>query len=127
MRMLLAGVIAFLVYSAYGSSAGMAPEPAPEAEVAIAGADSIVIPNVFTPNGDGLNDLFRIDGLAVMDLNVYNSFGQLVAHLQLPHQSWDGRTEAGVQASEGTYYYVLQGEALTGEKIDRSGSITLIR
>ena len=95
--------------------------------ICIAGSDSIVVPNVFTPNGDGRNDLFRISGLHQMDLAIYNRYGELIAELRLPNQSWDGRSDAGMTASEGTYFYVLHGTTLAGQAIDRSGTITLIR
>lgn len=98
-----------------------------QALVCIATSDSLVVPNVFSPNGDGRNDAFRITGLREMDLVIYNRYGQLMTTLAHPRQSWDGRTGAGSVASEGTYFYVLHGIDHQGSTIDRSGSITLVR
>ncbi|MFZ1617917.1 MAG: PKD domain-containing protein [Flavobacteriales bacterium] len=95
--------------------------------ICVTGNDSIVVPNVFTPNGDGNNDDFRVLGMKELDLSIYNRWGQLVATLQRPNQSWDGRTGAGEQAPEGTYFYTLRGMGDLGEEVDMSGTITLRR
>ncbi len=97
------------------------------AQICIIGNDSIVIPNVFTPNGDGNNDYFRVLGMKQLDLSIYNRWGQLVTVMQRPDQGWSGRTDAGEQVPEGTYFYTLRGVAIAGEAVDMSGTITLLR
>lgn len=91
------------------------------------GADSLFVPNVFTPNGDGQNDLFRVYGMQQMELAIFNRFGQLVATLGLPAQSWDGRSVAGETAPAGTYFFKLHGTDNAGMPVDRSGSLNLLR
>jgi gliding motility-associated-like protein len=91
------------------------------------GADSLFVPNVFTPNGDGKNDLFRVVGMQRMELTIFNRYGQLVATLGLPAQSWDGRSAAGETAPEGTYFFKLHGTDNGGLPVDRSGSLSLLR
>jgi gliding motility-associated-like protein len=69
----------------------------------------LVIPNVITPNGDGLNDCFRINGLPAgpWALTLYNRWGQQVYQTATYQQDW------GAQASPGIYYYHLR-RAATG-------------
>lgn len=72
----------------------------------------IVIPNVFTPNNDGINDVFFINfnGYSVsnFDLKIYNCWGVQLFASQNNNISWDGTTTAGVKVPEGTYYYVIR-------------------
>lgn len=98
------------------------------AQVCIQGADSLVVPNIFTPNSDGSNDVFAITGgdLASLDVRIYNRWGQLEAWLEHPRQVWDGHSPAGQACSPGTYFYVLRAASKSGETIDRSGTITLV-
>jgi gliding motility-associated-like protein len=82
-------------------------------------------PNVFTPNGDGINDVFKIGCVnSSMDyqLKIYNRYGVQVFNSILYGQHWDGYTSAGIPASDGVYYYTLYSN---GSVI--SGSITLLR
>jgi gliding motility-associated-like protein len=78
----------------------------------------IIIPNVFSPNGDGQNDRFRIPGLKSLGdvrMQVYNRWGSLLfTDLDFGSSAgWDPR----LAASEGTYYFILEipitGESLT--------------
>lgn len=96
-------------------------------EICLSGSDTLLVPNIFSPNGDGLNDLFRIEGVNKLDLHLYNRWGQLVAWLERPRQTWDGRTPAGEPCSPGTYFYVLRATTNAGEEVDRTGTITLVR
>lgn len=72
---------------------------------------SITLPNVFTPNGDGRNDLFgpmtdhRLGPCA--ELIVFNRYGQRVFDSAGTALSWDGRTFAGEPASDGVYFYTF--------------------
>ncbi|QQR88327.1 MAG: gliding motility-associated C-terminal domain-containing protein [Flavobacteriales bacterium] len=67
--------------------------------------EEIVVPNVFSPNGDGTNDHFHISGLEGVDhqLRIFNRWGQVIFDSSNYKNNWDG---GGV--SDGTYYYVLQ-------------------
>lgn len=97
------------------------------AQVCISGEDSLFIPNIFTPNGDGGNDLFQISGVTRLELHIYNRWGQLVALLEHPKQGWDGHTPTGEPCSPGTYFYTMKATTGSGESIDHSGTITLVR
>lgn len=89
------------------------------------------IPNAFTPNGDGLNDLFRVrfkGDMTLLRLSVYNRFGQEVFHTNNIQQGWDGKWN-GVPQELGTYFYYIK--ALCGNKGDHvmelKGDVTLIK
>ncbi len=83
------------------------------------------IPNVFTPDGNFLNDTYHIDELCNFDqfkFRIYNRWGKIIYESDDPDFHWDGTTESGSEASEGVYYYVLT--LKTGEL---HGYIDLIR
>jgi gliding motility-associated-like protein len=83
--------------------------------------------NVFTPNGDGSNDVYipAASSLPQYRIWVYNRYGQLVFEGN-QHNPWDG-TNNGRQAPEGVYVFRLEGTTTTGQHLDRSGTLTLIR
>ena len=70
---------------------------------------AIVAPNVFTPNGDGQNDEFRVGYKSIVkfDCWVYNRWGRLVYHWNDPQKGWDG-TINGKKATPGPYFYVIK-------------------
>ena len=66
------------------------------------------LPNIFSPNGDGMNDQFGVSGLDIisMDLQVFDRWGQLIFQSQDPSFHWDGTFENGV-AEVGQYVWVM--------------------
>lgn len=89
----------------------------------------ITVPNIFSPNGDGLNDTWGVigTGLVSLDAVVFNRWGQEVAKLQNVAQVWDGRTGAGEPASDGTYFYILKAKGADGREYEFTGTVTLLR
>ena len=88
------------------------------------------IPNVFTPNGDGIGDEFTIyyDGtLLDYDLSIYTKAGQLVFHSQQLDNYWDGKISGNNEASEGVYFYVITATSDNNEKLSHKGTVQLIR
>lgn len=72
--------------------------------------DCIYISNAFTPNNDGINDLWEIKNLEIFEkfsLNVYNRWGQLIFATNNPENKWDG-TFNGKELPTGSYIYVLK-------------------
>ncbi len=69
----------------------------------------LAVPNVFTPNGDGKNDEFRVAYRSLKEFHcwVYNRWGKLVYEWSDPAKGWDG-TINGRPAAEGAYYYVIR-------------------
>lgn len=95
------------------------------------------IPNIFTPNTDGLNDVWQVKARGVQQLSaaVYNRWGSLLWQQEVfadsiqneLHLSWDGRSNTGLPASAGTYYYLVTYTTTTGEIKKEKGFLTLIR
>ena len=69
----------------------------------------LLVPNVFTPNGDGANDEFRVAYRSLKEFHcrIYNRWGMLVYEWSDPAKGWDG-TINGRPAAEGAYYYVIR-------------------
>jgi len=92
------------------------------------------LPNVFSPNGDGVNDVFRpLPGwrfVQSIDLYVYNRWGQVVYRSIVPSIDWDGTSMQGVPVEEGTYYYRIRinFRVFSGiEPVDRDGVVGVYR
>jgi len=86
-----------------------------------------IIPNVFTPNDDGVNDLLVIENSFFSDVEVgiYNRWGHQV-YSDTDQKYWDG-TIGGAAANEGTYYYIIKAVGSDGEIIEYTGPVTLKR
>ncbi len=89
---------------------------------------SFEITNVFTPNNDGLNDLFVIhtDGLTRYTLTIYSRSGTMVHRSTSVTPVWDGKSPSGEYVHPGVYYYVIRAGGTSGE-IEKSGFVHLIR
>jgi gliding motility-associated-like protein len=91
--------------------------------------DELQIPNVFTPNGDGKNDVFRVLPLANYNLTyfrIFDRFGQVVFQTKDINQSWNGIVK-GKEQPTGTYTYQVEMINNRNQKILRKGTVTLIR
>ncbi|MBK7384978.1 MAG: gliding motility-associated C-terminal domain-containing protein [Flavobacteriales bacterium] len=87
---------------------------------------NVEVPNVFTPNGDGQNDLFTLMTDAFLgpctDMDIMNRWGESVFVSQGNNITWDGRNFSGEPCTAGTYFYVVKVKDLTFK-----GAVTLIR
>ncbi len=88
----------------------------------------VFVPNAFTPNGDGENDVLYIRSLIVDDvlLRIYNRWGELVYESTSMHEGWDG-TYKGKEMNPDVYDYYLEGHCIDGQEFLIKGNITLIR
>ncbi|MBP6827600.1 MAG: gliding motility-associated C-terminal domain-containing protein [Saprospiraceae bacterium] len=91
----------------------------------------VVVPNAFTPNADGVNDLFRlkiVEGSAVVNgMEVYNRWGKLVFSSSDPLPEWDGTLE-GKEAPSDVYVYIIRWQRGDGAlQPPLIGDITLLR
>lgn len=91
--------------------------------------EGIYVPNVFTPNGDGQNDVFHVTagGLKTYGIEIYNRWGERVFMADSPNIDWDGNSPAGVAESDGIYYYELKATDYANKNYDMKGYIQLIR
>lgn len=87
-----------------------------------------LIPNVFTPNGDGINDFIEVpgDGIRVFEFSVFTRTGTRVYLSNSPRIFWDGTNSSGMELKEGVYYYVLEEEEDSGPYVS-AGFIYLFR
>lgn len=89
-----------------------------------------VVPNVFSPNGDGANDVFALGAVGAVGANVqiYNRWGNLVHSGNLLQQPWDGTNDrTNEPVPDGTYYYVLLLLDSSGKGKEVSGYFTVLR
>lgn len=109
------------------NSAGCFAEQSSTIEV-LSGVVKLDFPNSFTPNGDGMNDLFKAQYSALTELDVvlFNRWGEQVASFQGLAGSWDGESSNG-QVPDGVYFYIAHAVDYYGVKLDRKGSVTLLR
>jgi len=85
-------------------------------------------PNVFTPNGDGLNDFFEIYtyGAREIDFRIFDRWGELIYKTTDLNQGWDG-TFKGKRMPHGVYVYTLQVIYLDADLRKVKGSVTIVR
>lgn len=98
--------------------------------VEVLNCDNIDIPNIFTPNGDGFNDVFRIslNKSKCFKCYIYNRWGSLIYESNNIDFSWDGTvTDTGEPATEGVYYYVVEYCKYNDVFATQRGHVTLIR
>jgi gliding motility-associated-like protein len=97
--------------------------------VLVDGVPEIVIPNIFTPNGDGINDLFTIYSVAITEMHVdlYNRWGTLIHTLDGVKAAWDGKNSQNTDMSDGTYFVILKAKDRDGKTHERQGYVTLTR
>ena len=76
----------------------------------------LLVPNVFTPNGDGQNDEFRVMYRSIVEFHcwIYNRWGHLVYEFTDPAKGWDGNI-GGSPAAEGAYFYVIRAKGADAE------------
>lgn len=86
------------------------------------------VPNVFTPNGDGINDVAqtRFDRLESIDFSIYDRWGNKIFISNSSGVYWDGRIEDN-PAPEGVYFYYFEALDIRGKVISKSGNLTLLR
>jgi len=89
----------------------------------------IYVPNAFTPNGDGRNEIFRPFPVGIKKLNyfrVFNRWGQIVYSTTDFNKGWDGRI-GGVMQPPGTYVWMAEGITKEDKVITKKGTVTLIQ
>jgi gliding motility-associated-like protein len=89
---------------------------------------SMIVPNVFTPNGDNNNDVFRVigTGLKTVEGTMFNRWGKKVAEWSGDSNTgWDGKIN-GKDAQDGTYYYVIKATGMDGKEYDAQGYVQLL-
>ena len=89
----------------------------------------LIIPNIFSPNGDGSNDAVDLTAPAgwSIGMRIFNRWGQRVAELDGAHVVWNGRHgTTGEPVADGTYFYTFEMTHPTVEIVSRSGTIQVV-
>lgn len=89
------------------------------------------VPNIFTPNGDGINDVFRFGGEGnyctdSVSVKIFDRWGKLVFETTEPEFEWNGKDANGKESSEGTYYVIITG-TYSDDDVTTQFPLTLIR
>ncbi len=86
------------------------------------------VPNAFSPNGDGVNDVVKVEGKGIVEMTfiIYNRWGQKVFESHDINQGWDG-TFNGVMQEVDAYAYTLQATLINKQIVSKKGNITLLR
>ena len=91
----------------------------------------LAVPNIFSPNGDGVNDYFNprdyLKGLRTFKLTIFDRWGQVVFETtSLDGRGWDGMLN-GVEQPQGVYIYSVEATFIDGQSARKNGNLTLIR
>jgi gliding motility-associated-like protein len=91
--------------------------------------ERFLVPNIFTPNNDGINDVFKVlaSGYKDFSMLIYNRFGQLIFESFNPTIGWNGKTAAGLDVTVGTYFYIIKAVAPDGKEVIEKGPLQLLR
>jgi gliding motility-associated-like protein len=89
------------------------------------------IPNVFTPNGDNVNDIFFVKAANLTSITafIYDRWGTKIYELNTEkgNIAWDGKTQTGKEAPDGTYFYIITATGKDGVSYDTKGTVSLFR
>ncbi len=92
------------------------------------GASELKCPNAFTPDGDGVNDEWKVSYRSLLSFKcwIFDRFGQQIYYFSDPSLGWDGK-RGGKLVPPGVYYYVIQAEGADGKRYKKSGDINILR
>jgi gliding motility-associated-like protein len=87
------------------------------------------VPNVFSPDGMGYNDVFTVRAVSMRDFHalIYNRYGKKIYESRDPSAGWDGKSDGGGQASPGVYYYIITGTGWDDREYEFTGPLHLFR
>ena len=90
----------------------------------------LFIPNVFTPNGDGLNDVFNVKGIGIDDKNflmqIFDRWGEKIYETNDLHKGWDGTSKHGEKPKQDVYVYKIYTQDIKGNKYEYTGHVTCL-
>ena len=99
-------------------------------DISVFPVPSLEVPNVFTPNQDGNNDVFFFpsEGLQELEATFFNRWGNEVFNFTSPTDTWDGTNmNSGQPCSDGVYNFIYKAKALNGTEFTGQGFVHIIR
>lgn len=99
-----------------------------ESYVISIGTSSLRCPNAFSPNGDGVNDEWKVSFTSIIEFecHIFDRLGRKMVSFTEPSQGWDGKYN-GKTVPTGVYYYVIKAKGADGVKYDMSGDINIVK
>jgi gliding motility-associated-like protein len=94
---------------------------------------NLFVPSAFTPNGDGINDVFKLQGTGIdvnnFQFDIFNRWGELVFSSKDPSQAWAGGVNGNdYYVPDGIYnYYISTNSLKSGERFEYKGTISIVR
>ncbi len=91
----------------------------------------IEVPNVFTPNNDKVNDVFRLiaSSLETVECTIFDRWGNKVYEVssETGNFAWDGKAQTGKECAAGTYFYIIKAKGKDAQEYDLKGNVSLFR
>ena len=91
----------------------------------------IYVPNAFTPNDDGLNDIFQPKGFGIVkyELRIFDRWGEVIYHTKTFEDGWDGKFQGrgGQMVEQGVYTWLINVTSVFGKAHELKGHVTLIK
>lgn len=96
-------------------------------EVSI-GESQLLVPNAFSPNDDGVNDVWKVAyrSLLSFQCSIFDRQGHQICHFTSPDQGWDGKI-GGKTVDSGVFFYVIEATGTDGKKYKKSGDINIVK
>lgn len=92
---------------------------------------ALEIPTLFTPNGDGVNDLFFLKTKSLTEINftIYDRWGDKIVDIKSTtgNIEWNGTNTFGMEVADGVYFYILKAKAEDDRFFEHKGNITIVR
>lgn len=92
------------------------------------GSSDLRIPNAFTPNEDGVNDVWKVGYRSLLSFSctIFDRYGNQIIHFTDPTQGWDGKYK-GKYVKPGVYFYVIEATGADGKHYKKGGDINIIK
>jgi gliding motility-associated-like protein len=97
--------------------------------VSVFDQSKLTLPNAFSPNGDGINDVFKMQVQGIITIKewlIFNRYGQLIFSTNDSVTGWDGKMK-NAYVPVGTYYWIVNATDNNGKEIKQQGSVTVLR
>lgn len=111
-----------------GSNSDGTCETAGETYTIGIGSSELRIPNAFTPNEDGVNDVWKVGYRSLLNFScsIFDRYGNEITHFTDPSKGWDGKYK-GKYVKPGVYFYVIEAQGADGKKYKKGGDINIIK